>query len=119
MNILNGGRILNMDLEVIKTGFRLNLESLNKFEFNFFNPVFWLFMFILFLILRRNWMAKDAFTFCSMVSMILLLTTEFEGRIAAAVATGVGEPDVEIVRLVSLTVIAILFLAYTFLRKPL
>jgi hypothetical protein len=107
---------MDIHFQMLKQTFLLSLESLYEFEFTFFNPLFWAIVLILFLVLRRIWGKKNSFTFSSLTAIILLVTTELENNIAVAMAIH-GEPfDSGIIRMLSIVIILVLFLAYVFLR---
>jgi len=108
--------MITIDLGMLKGALLFNLESLSNFEFTCINPLFWIIIFILFYVLERFWETKNAFTFSFLTSAILLLTTEFEGRIAEAFSRAAEPFDPGIIRLIAVLIIAILFLAYAFLR---
>lgn len=115
---ISGVILLDMyiDLEALKAVLISDFESLYRFNFSCLNPVFWLVILILYIILRRFWEAKSAFTFLLLTAVILLLTSAFEGRIAFAMAAGGEQLDPGLIRLITLLIIGVLFLAYTFLR---
>ena len=106
----------NIDFEALRQIFQANLESLYKFNFSYLNPVFCLIMLALYVVLRLFWKTKNVLTFILLSAIILVLTTEFEGRIAGAMAAAGEQLDPGVIRLFSLGIIAALFLSFTFLR---
>jgi hypothetical protein len=99
----------------LKTVFMTNLGTLKDFHFTFYNPVFWLFMLVLFLSLLRIWPAKKSFSFTSIISIILLLTTEAERYFAEMLPQPPGTPDLGIVRIISIAIMGIVTLVYLFM----
>ncbi|OGX16983.1 MAG: hypothetical protein A3K83_07005 [Omnitrophica WOR_2 bacterium RBG_13_44_8b] len=106
---------MNIDFQALKAVFLSNLDSLYKFNFFLDNPLFWLAILISYLILRRSWEVKKTLTFIFIVAVILLLSTKLEERFASFMTSSGELFEPGIVRLVSLVIIAILFLVFTFL----
>lgn len=110
MNILT-----NFDFELFRQWFLFYLKPLENFEFYFFNPLFWIILFLLFLLLLRVWQAKKSFQFCLLLAFILLCTTEIESRSAALFSSSELLFDAAIIKLVSIFVIIMLLMFYIFL----
>jgi hypothetical protein len=107
---------MNQELEALKTVFMSGYRSLQNFEFNFFNPLFWAIIFLLFLILWKFWSGKRAFSFSFMTALILLSITEIEFRFSALFSKAGETFDSSIIRLLGLAAIALIFLFYTFFK---
>ncbi len=106
----------NFNIEAFKDSFLTYLNQILNLEFGFFNPVFWIFILVLFLIAMRYWKAKKALSFCATISIILLLTTKAE-RFLAKVLFQNGEIfEPIIVRLFSGVILAGVILYFIFIR---
>jgi len=106
---------MNIDFEALKAVILSNLDSLYRFNFSIVNPLFWLGILILYLILRRFWEAKRALTFLFILAAILLLSTQLEARFDSFMISSGEHFEPGLVRLFSLVIIVILFLVFTFL----
>ena len=96
--------------------FRVRFDQLKDFNFSVGNPVFWLLLIILFLILQRIWGNKKAVQFCLIVSVFLLVMTKFEKLISAEVA-GHGQIfDPLALRMAAIFVIAIVSVYYGLIK---
>lgn len=105
---------MNIDIVALKESFIPYLDSLKGFHFSFLNPLFWLFLFILFLILRVFWYLEKSFYFCAMLAIILLATSKIENYMTIAIF---GEDlTTLLIRILALFVILMMFLYYAFLR---
>ena len=98
----------DLNFDALKDAAASHFTSLKHFHFHYKNPLFWVFLFALFLILARPWQAKKSFSFCSVIAVVLLATTKIEGFISM---------DPVFVRLVSFFVIAIVLLYYVALKR--
>jgi len=107
-----------MDPEV--NAFRSVLESgyrnLLDFQFQFFNPIFWVGVFLLFIILCKFWVPKRALSFAITTAIILLFLTELELRMGQVFVSAGESFEPTPVRLVALAAIGIEFLLFTFLK---
>jgi hypothetical protein len=91
-------------------------KSLQRFEFLFFNPLFWCIIFLLFIVLHRLWVTRHAFSFSLMTALILLFVTEIEHRFSLVFAKAGETFDPSLMRLVAFASLAVIFLIYTFIR---
>ena len=104
----------DMNLDTLKTILLPQLEALKNFNFSFRNPLFWVFLFLLFLVLTRFWDVRKSFSFCLIVGILLLLSTELGWYIG--VLFGNAPFALFLVKLFSLFVIAIIFLYYALIK---
>ncbi|MFA5155923.1 MAG: hypothetical protein WC532_00840 [Candidatus Omnitrophota bacterium] len=106
-----------MDLipQHLRETFVLGFNDLQSFQFSFANPVFWVFIGALFLLLLKIWDIKKSFSFSAVVAAILLLTTALE-KFFANTLSQPGEPlETVVIRFVSAVVIGIIFIIYLFI----
>ncbi len=108
---------INTYFGALKIGLKPYLESLKSFQFSYFNPLFWVFIFILFLILLRIWEIKKSFSYCVLLSLILLATTELETWLAG-IWTKSGETfDPLLIRILTFLVIVIISIYYATIKE--
>lgn len=92
-------------------------SRLANYEFSCRNPLFWVLLAVIFFVLNRLWNFKRAFSFCLFLGVVLLATTRFEIYAAKAFASP-GEPfDAGIIKLVSITLNALVFMLYAFMPR--
>lgn len=91
------------------------LQELKNYHFSWSNPLFWLLLLIALFILSRRWGLSKAGSFCLLIGLVLLGTTEIEMRIGDALVNS-GLFDAGVLRLVSLFVIAMITLYYLFIK---
>ena len=103
--------------DTLRAGFLYHLDSLKNFQFTPLNPVFWLFLLLLFLILLRFWLVKKSFSFCLIVAIVLLATTKLEDFLVNKLAKSVEIFDPKIIRLFPIVVISFVFLYYAFIKR--
>ncbi len=105
---------MNIDLVALKEFLIPYLDSLKGFHFSFLNPLFWIFLFILFLILRVLWYPEKSFYFCAILAVILLGASKIEN----CMTIGIFGEDLTLilVRILALFLILMLFLYYAFVR---
>ena len=106
--------LMKLDFEAFRQRFLFYLKPLENFEFSFFNPIFWLSLLLLLLILLQIWPAKKSFHFCLLLAFILLCTTEIESRFVASFPTN-QLFDAVTIKLISSFAVMLLFLLYVFL----
>jgi cation transport ATPase len=78
------------------------------------NPVFWLFMALLFLILLKIWVAKKAFIFTVLIAIILLLTTLAEERFIHLLSPTNESLNLWLVRFMAVVIVACLSFLFLF-----
>ncbi|HEC68955.1 MAG TPA: hypothetical protein ENI31_01515 [Candidatus Omnitrophica bacterium] len=90
-------------------------QELRNFNFSIFNPLFWLGLFILFLILLRFWRIRKSFSFCLTLALILLGTTKLENILLSLGVDrqGFGLP---LLRTGAFFIIGIIFVYYLLVR---
>jgi len=107
----------NLFSDDFKTVFITNLNALKDFNFTISNPVFWLFVFVLFVILIKMWDIRKAFSFSALVVMILVFSTEIE-KYLGGVFNQPGEFfDPLLIRFIAMALISILALLYFFMMR--
>ncbi len=90
-------------------------KPLLKYRFHFYNPLFWVLILLLMLVLLQKWAFKKSFYFCSLLSIILLLTTRIEWYLLHMPVGSGSVIDATVVKLLSLVVVTILSLIFIFL----
>lgn len=108
---------MSINIEALKAFFLSGLNSLGQFRFSFLNPLFWIFLLLLFLILLKFWYAKKSFSFCLIVAIILLATSRLEDFIAGILAKSKEGFDPIGIRALSILTILIISLYYFFIRE--
>lgn len=104
----------DIDLERLKEYILPYIEELKDFEFSYLNPLFWVGLFAVFLILSRFWgERKKPFSFTVISGLILLGMTKTE----AYFSTLFSDPIVPfLVRMAALFIIALTFIYYAFIK---
>lgn len=91
------------------------LKELKNYHFSLLNPLFWVFLLILLFILSRRWGLRKSSSFCVLVTAVLLGTTALANRMAATLAQS-KIFDFDVLRMISLFVIALIFIYYFFIK---
>ena len=99
-----------------KMMFKSHWNELRSFNFTFSNPLFWIFVIILFMIVTRFWQTKKAFSFCLLVSAVFLLTTKLEVVFKNWLISSGEAFDPLAIRMVAFFVLLMLFFYYTLIR---
>lgn len=110
------GLIGNIDFKTLKITILLYLKELRNFHFSLFNPLFWVFLLILFLILSRAWGYRKSFSYCSILAIVLLVTTMLENSLASTLAKS-EVFDATVLKIISIFVISMVTLYYFFIRS--
>ena len=105
------------DFDAMRRMFLYHLYIMEDFHFTFSNPVFWLLALVLFLILLTFWQLKKALPFSLIVALILLGTTKFENFLSNIFVGSRESFDPTMVRLLSITFIAFIFIYYAFIKR--
>ena len=105
---------MNTDFEAAQEMFWSCFEPLQNFEFSFYNPLLWIILVALFLVLTKIWNSKKSFYFCLMLTFILLATTEIESRAAELFSIPGQSLETSLIKFISLALITIIFLSYAF-----
>lgn len=100
----------------LKAAFLPYLKQLKDFHFSASNPLFWISILILFFLLSGSWGNRKSFSFCSIITVILLLTTQLE-KVLADVLAKTEIFDEFVVRLVSLFILSIFTIYYFFIKS--
>jgi len=108
---------IDIVFETLKSTFAPYYKSLVNFHFYFYNPLFWVFLLILFLILLRRWQEGKAFSYCLLLAIILLGATRFESMTRQALANYGQTFDPLPARVLVLVIIAILSICYAVLLE--
>jgi hypothetical protein len=106
---------MHFDFKLFWPNFLFYLDSLANYEFYLFNPLFWIALCLLLLILIRRWDTKKAFSFCVVIAIILLGTTQIESRYLALFHEPNQFFDSTVIKLISAFVTAMVLLLYIFL----
>ena len=107
----------NFNFQGLTEYFKANFASLKNFQFSPFNPVFWLFFIIVFLLLLKFWAAKKSFSFCLAIAIVLLVTTKVEKLIGAAVISHGETFDPLVFRIAAIFFVAVVWLYYGFIKS--
>lgn len=110
------GLMGNTDFNTLKTTILPYLKELRNFHFSLFNPLFWVFLLILFLILSRAWEYRKSFSYCSILAILLLAMTMLENSLAATLAKS-EVFDATVLRIITIFVILMVTLYYLFIRS--
>jgi len=108
---------IDIDFDALKEALIPYLDSLKNFNFSFLNPLFWVFIFVLFLILLRFWQTKKSFSFCLTIAIILLATTKLEGLLADKLTTPTETFDPILIRVSSCFIITVVGLYYAVIKE--
>lgn len=104
-----------IDLSVLLNVFAQGINEIRQLEFYPTNPVFWIAMLVLFLLLSTAWIDRKALQFCILAGAALLLLTFLEDYLPTVVGEP-GEPfDTSALRLIWFFGIAVLFIMHAFL----
>ncbi len=105
-----------VDFNTFSTRGLFYLNELKNFHFSLFNPLLWIIFCGAFLILSKRWGPKKSFSFCSIITAVLLATTWLENYIPNAPAPS-GLFDATIMRLISLFIIMLISIYYFFIKN--
>ena len=107
---------MSVEIESLKTTFLPYIKSVQDLHFHYSNPLIWVFFMIVFLILVwfRSWSYGKAFSFCLVISLILLGMTWMEKSIRGAFVAPGESFDPFIIRVVSFVAMlsAVLYFAF-------
>lgn len=106
---------IQIDLNTLRPVFLPYINSLRDFHFSYRNPVFWLFLLIVCLILLRFWQPKKTISFCLTIAVILLAATKIERIMAQALARQGGVFDPFIIRIMLFIVVSIVGIYFVFI----
>ncbi|MFC1514417.1 hypothetical protein ACFL5X_00760 [Candidatus Omnitrophota bacterium] len=101
----------------LKSMLEPHFEELKELNFTFANPVFWIFMILLFVLVTRFWNGKKGFSFTLMISAMLLLTTKMEAMTEAWLLSRGEGFDPLPVRTIAFFVMMMVFFYYTLIRE--
>ena len=108
---------IDVDFNALKETLIPYLDSLKNFNFSFLNPLFWVFILALFLILLRFWQTKKSFSFCLTITIILLATTKLEELLADKLTTPTETFDPLLIRILSCFIILAIGLYYAVIKE--
>jgi hypothetical protein len=109
--------VANLFFENFKSDFITNYNLLKDFHFTFDNPVFWIFIFLLFFVLLEIWDLRNAFSFTAIVTTVLLLTTKAENYLTVLFSRPGETFDAFLMRVMAIVFISFLFFLYIFIRR--
>ena len=92
------------------------LNSLLNFEFYLSNPLFWLFLLILALVLKGIWPERKSLYFCLAVGVVLLAVTKVEVFLADTFIEAQAAFDPTLIRVLAAILIAAIFLFYATMK---
>lgn len=108
---------INIYLKALAEGFLFYLKPIMNLNFSFWNPLFWVFILLLFLPLLQSWHLKKSFQFSLLLAFIFLGTTKIE-LFFSKLFSGPGQTfDTGIIKLVSACILVIVVLFYSFILK--
>lgn len=108
---------MNIDFQAIKRFFTPYFQDLNSFEFSVLNPLFWVLMVLIFLLLLRIWEARKSLSFCVIVGAILLASTKLKDVIATQMYKHGATVDTALIKIVSVFIIGFVSIIYFFLKE--
>jgi len=82
-------------------------KELESWNFSYLNPLFWIFLILLFLLLLYFWAPKKSFSFCFALGIILLLSTKIDNLISGALF---GYPTVKMITIYLLIFVVMYFI---------
>lgn len=92
-----------------------DIQEMQNFHFYFSNPVFGLFILIVFLILAKFWGLKKSFSYCLVVSSILYLTTKITAH-ANLPIEGSAISYADIIKFIAIFMIALISVYYFLIK---
>lgn len=102
----------NIDFTALSQAYSVYLQKLGNFEFTVSNPLLWIFLVIIFLILAMLWTGKKAGSFCLVVTGLLLGTTWIEKVIQG----NIGAYDRTLVRILFFLVLGCVVIYYSMIK---
>lgn len=108
---------MKIDIYAIIKAMKPHLVSLQNFQFSVFNPLFWVSLLALFLILLKSWDIKKSLGFCGVLAILLLATSKAESLIADFVIRSGGTFDPFLVRTISMIILAFISVYYIFIKR--
>ena len=108
---------MNINLGISEEMLARNLQSLKNFNFSFRNPVFWLLILMICLILLKFWQGKKALSFSLITASILLLTTQIESLLQSNITPVTGDMGPFVIRLLAMFLILVVFFYYSLIRE--
>lgn len=112
-----GVGILDMNFATIKELIGPYWKSLGAFQFNYYNPLFWAMLVLVFFVAVNFWGTKKALSFCIISAVLLLLTTQIE-KFFVNLVSKTGEVfDPIILRAISFLIILVIGLYYSWVRE--
>ena len=104
-------------LQKLIDAFKCYLQDLSSFRNLELNPLFWTLVFILFLFLLRLWGKRKSFSFCFILTLLLITCSKVE-RVAANYFISSGESyDPFIIRTILSIIILFVIAYYVFLKS--
>lgn len=92
------------------------VEKISQYQFTVNNPVFWLMLIVIALVLMRFWDLRKSFSFSIAIGAILLVTTKIEKAILEASSRANEFFDPVIIRILSVIAITLVILYYIFIK---
>ena len=108
---------MNLNFSLLKDTLSPHINSLKDFHFSFLNPVFWLLIIVLFLILLRFWQTKKAFSFSLLTAAILLASTQIEIYLQGKLTPITGQVDPFLIRLLTVFLIFVVLFYYALIKE--
>jgi hypothetical protein len=108
---------MNSYLKEFWQSFLVCFNSLASYEFSFLNPLFWIALLLLLLVLIRRWDIRKAFSFCVVLAVILLATTRIVSYYLSMFHEADQFVDATVIKLASVFVSLMTLIVYIFLIK--
>lgn len=108
--------IKNIDFQAIREAYFVDMERLKNFQFSIDNPLFWILIAILLLVLFRFWDFKKAFSFSLIVAVILLALPKLEAYVIERILAPDEMFEPLAVRIPCFLFISFIFIYYAFLK---
>lgn len=103
-------------LRALQRNFSRYFNELGNFNFSLFNPLFWIFFLIAFLILSRLWKYRKAFSFCLTVTIVLFISAWAEKAVVNFFVGRHETFDPVLTRMGTFIVITFILLYYFFVK---
>lgn len=108
--------IKGMDFNTLKIKILPYIAELRNFHFSLFNPLFWISLLVLFLILLRFWDIRKSCSFCFVISILLLVTSKTQSFISDIVTKSGFTFDPIFIRMIFFFILSFVLLYYIFIK---
>ncbi len=106
-----------MDIGALKEIFIPHIENIIGFQFTIGNPIFWILLLFLCLLLSRFWDIKKSISFSLVLGTVLLVSTKIEVSMMEGMSKAGENFDPVIVRLLAGIAVCLIVLYYVFIKS--